>query len=191
QRLEAEDTAQVAWTQPAGQSYQVAVQTGDGWSSNNQKVLVGNAVNASVDLTFTAPIEADYALGAMLSKAPNYGVLSLTLDRSVPLLRGDTFDAYSPNMIAVFQALGGAHLTAGQHTITIKSVGTNPASTQNRYAIGVDYLFTTPINNVTTASFTDAMNNDGISDDGATVTSAKSLDLSGGSLSAQTLAAAG
>jgi hypothetical protein len=191
QRLEAEDTAQVAWAQPAGQNYETVVQAGDGWSSNNQKVLVGNAVNASVDLKFTAPVEADYALGAMLSKAPNYGVLSFTLDRATPLARGDTFDAYSPDMVAIFQPLGGAHLTAGQHTITIRVVGTNPASIQNRYATGVDYLFVTPLNNVTSASFADAMNNDGISDDNETVTSAKSLDLSGASLSAQTLAAAG
>src|SRR5207249_1124199 len=65
---------------------------------------------------------------------------------------------------------------------------TNSASINLRYLAGIDYLSVVPVNNVTAASFTAAMNNDGIGSDNTT---AASLDYQGASLSAQALAAAG
>jgi len=158
------------------------------WSNESQLFFAGNAANQSYTMTFTAPIEADYALGVNLTKGPDYGKSTFTLDDKV-LLGASTapFDGYSTTPATSYLTLGGAHLTAGTHAITVTMTGTNPASTGNRYQSGVDYLIAVPVNNVTAADFTAAMNNDGISPDG---TPAR-FDLARTSLSAQTMAAAG
>ena len=158
------------------------------WSGESQLFFAGNSLDQSYTMTFNAPIEADYSLGANLTKGPDYGKATFSLDATV-LMGTDTapFDGYSPTATTSYLTLGGAHLTAGTHTITVTMTGTNPASTGNRYQSGVDYLIAAPVNNVTAADLTAAMNNDGISPDG---TPAR-FDLANTSLSAQAMAAAG
>ncbi|HEX8864911.1 MAG TPA: hypothetical protein VF821_04585, partial [Lentzea sp.] len=159
------------------------------WHGGGQLRFEGDSVGQYFSLQFTAPIEADYAIGAGLTKAFHYGKYTISVD-GAPLGQTDTkpIDAYDPAVVQVHQPLGGVHLAKGTHKITFRAVGTNDASTQLRYRLGVDYLTVQPMNNVTTASFSDAMNNRGINDDGPLNSS---FDLGGGSLSAQTLAAAG
>ncbi|MEU4447051.1 LamG-like jellyroll fold domain-containing protein [Actinosynnema sp. NPDC050801] len=154
--------------------------------SNSYLYFDGDGVGQSFSLKVTTPIEADYAIGAGFAKSPSYGTWSVGVDGSP--LGTTSVDGYSDTFTAGFAPLGGVHLTAGEHVVTFTTTGTNPNSTDIRYRIGIDYLTLIPVNNVTTASFADAMNNKGISSDGTTTAV---LDYFGASLSAQTLAAAG
>ncbi|GAB2963009.1 LamG-like jellyroll fold domain-containing protein [Saccharothrix stipae] len=149
----------------------------------------GTGTTHSTTLQILAPVEADYALAAGLIKAPHHGKYTVLLD-DVPIANTDTtpIDGYSATRTAHFQPLSGIHMTSGWHRLTFAAVGTNPASTGNRYAFGLDHLSIQPINNVTLASFTHAMNNKAIGSDGTTAAAA---DFARGSISAQTLAAAG
>jgi hypothetical protein len=160
-----------------------------GWNSGAQRRFEGDGVGQSFTLKVTVPIEADYAIGAGITKADHYGNFSVSVDNT-PIGRTDAtpVDGYSLTGVITFVGLGGAHLTAGEHDITFRTISTNPASTLLRYRIGLDHLTFQPINNATSASFTDAMNNDGIAADGV---STGNFGLAGYSLSAQTLAAAG
>jgi hypothetical protein len=175
--------------QPDGQNVPLTRETtGPGpFSEKEQLKFAATNTGQSFDLDFPVPLEADYALGAALSTWDRYGKLRIEVD-DVTLLKTDTtpWDGCTTgNGRVVYQPLGGAHLTAGIHTLTITVIDKNPAS--SGYHAGIDYLTAVPVNNVTTASFTAAMNNDGIGSDGT----AAELDLSGASLSTQTLAAAG
>ncbi|MEU4807186.1 LamG-like jellyroll fold domain-containing protein [Actinosynnema sp. NPDC023587] len=157
------------------------------WNSSAQRRFEGDGVGQSFTLKVTVPIEADYAIGAAITKADHYGNYSVSVD-GTPIGKTDVtpVDGYSLAATATFVGLGGAHLSAGEHDITFRTVGTHPNSTQLRYRIGLDYLTFQPVNNVTTSSFIDAMNNKGIADDGS-----GNFGDSGYSLSTQTLATAG
>ncbi|ALG07861.1 hypothetical protein AOZ06_13895 [Kibdelosporangium phytohabitans] len=190
-RYEVEDRQQVTPSQPAGQNVPVVVNQraagGPAWSQGAALGFQANAVNQSLDLTFQVPLEADYAMGIGLTKRPDHGQLRIAVD-GIPLQRTDStpWDGYAPgDGASVFQPLGGAHLTAGSHRLTITAVGKNTAA--NGFQATVDYLTAVAVNNVTAASFSAAMNNDGIGADG----SPANLDLGDASLSAQTMAAAG
>lgn len=179
-------------TQPAGQNVPLAPETSTGtgpgpFSEREQLRFAATEAGQSFDLAFAVPLEADYALGAAFSSWDRYGRLRIAVD-GVPLLNTDAtpLDGYAAGAGRTsYQPLGGAHLTAGTHTLTVTVVDKNPAS--SGYHAGIDYLTAVPVNNVTTASFAAAMNNDGISADG---TEAK-LDLYNASLSSQSLSAAG
>jgi hypothetical protein len=191
-RYEAELPAQVIPSQPADQGVPLTVEqqsTGNGpFSEGAHLLFAATAQNKSFDLAFTVPNEADYALGIALSKRANRGKLRIAVD-GVPLRRTDTepWDGYQgTGGQAAYLPLGGAHLKAGQHRLTITVVGKNDSS--SGYTAGVDYLNAVAINGVTAASFTDAMNNRGFGTDGTT---AASLDFNGQSLSSTALATAG
>ncbi|ADJ49064.1 SGNH hydrolase containing a LamG-like domain [Amycolatopsis mediterranei S699] len=190
--LEGENTGAITPAQPNGQNVGLGAQPGGSnwpWSGQQQLWFQGSAAGQSFSMAFTTPIEADYALGANLTKSWDYGKLLIALDGK-PLLGTDTtpWDGYDATGATAYLAFGGLHLTKGAHTYKITVVATNPASTGSRYMAGVDYLAVTPINNVTAASFTDAMNNHGIGTDNSTV---GSVDFGSKGFSAQSLAAAG
>lgn len=157
-------------------------------NNGGSAVFLANGPNQSISVRLTVPIEADYVISAVISKFPSLGRYTIDIDGK-PLGRTDVqpIDGYSPppEIGSAHQPLGGIHLTAGNHTLTIKVVGKHPDS--DSHAVSIDYIMAMPINNATAASFTDAMNNKGISSDGATA----SLDLLSNSLSRQTLTAAG
>ncbi|WP_084022590.1 LamG-like jellyroll fold domain-containing protein [Amycolatopsis thermoflava] len=166
-----------------------ASNNGSSWRGGAQLLYPATAVNQAFTLTVTAPVEADYALGVNLTQRANYGQLSFVLDDSIVL--GDTkttpVDTYSAASTWTYRPLGGVHLTAGTHVLTVTVVGKNPSS--SGYQAGIDYLTLAAINNVTAASFSAAMNNDGIAIDNTTPAN---LDLWGGNaLSSAAMNAAG
>lgn len=159
------------------------------WNSSAMKRFDADNTGQSISFKVTTPIEADYAIGLGIVKNYNRGKFTVSVDGTV-VGRTDTnpVDGYDPTMVNGFVGLGGAHLTAGEHTITFRTVDPNPASVSPKHLIALDYLTLQPINNVTAASFTDAMNNKGIANDGVTTAD---IGGAGYALSAQTLAAAG
>lgn len=159
------------------------------WSNSEQLHLVADrgseAAPSAWNSTFTANVEADYAINVQVTTQNHYGVLEFKLDGNLLTAPGGQyqFDTYSPTVGVENIALGGLHLTAGQHTITYQLVGTNPASVSFTYdsnygtppvaihfpdygySAGIDYFRVTAINNATYGSFNAAMNNDGITTD--------------------------
>ncbi|WIX84936.1 LamG-like jellyroll fold domain-containing protein [Amycolatopsis sp. DG1A-15b] len=185
-RFEAEQGSQVTVAQPAGQNAPVPVVTDPRWSDAALVAFRPQGPDASVDFSFRVPIEADYALGAGLARHDHAGRLRISVDGAVVARSQDEpWDGYAPAPAASYLPLGGQHLTAGRHTLTVRVVGKNDASLG--FEAGVDYLTAVPINNITVADFASALNNDGIAPDGT----AARLDFASGGLSAQTFAAAG
>ena len=188
-KLEAELATDVTPSQPAGQNVLITTQQGGEFFSNGWQLLFpGAADQQKFDLTFTAPVEADYALGAEMTKATDYGRVTVSLDGKTPLAGTDKtpFDGLAPDVTRAYLPLGGAHLTKGTHTLTFALNGTS-STVGNRYQVGIDYLTAAPLNNVVADNFTDAMNNDGIAAAGLPV----DLDFNGAGLVSSTLSAAG
>ncbi|ONI91202.1 hypothetical protein ALI144C_01780 [Actinosynnema sp. ALI-1.44] len=177
-RLNTGDPTQVAVTQPAGQNIPITQEDG-------RLHFDGTAAGQSFSMAFTAPLEADYALGVRIASGlvpGNRNNVTVTVD-----------DVPKPLIPAgqIYGALGGVHLTKGQHVITLSTTGSHTGGGLDPFDVTITGIDAIPLNNVTTNSFTEAMDNDGISNDGTTVSADKSLDFDGGALSAQTLAAAG
>ena len=169
-----------------------------GWADNCQLMLANTTQGASFSVTFNAPVESDYALGVNLTTADDYGTDEFTLDPSTSDVVLDNtasapVDAYSATVGAKYVFLGGVHLTAGSHTLQVTVTGTNGSSVNNRYNAGINYIEAVPVTGATDASFTAAMNNQGITTDGSTLTTGN-FDLtsnSGNNLSLTAMTNAG
>ena len=183
--------------------------TGVTFSGDNQVSWFAPSVGATMTIPFTTAAEADYSLGIRLTKAPTGGQVSFTLDGATKLspaalsATGGVFDGYSAACCsAQYIPLGGQHLAAGGHTLTLTVTGKNSGDTAaDPYGVGVDYVEAAPYDAATVDGFAHSLNNGGISDDASPA--AADLDLasppqpgdlggsgSGHSLSRQTLAAA-
>ncbi|GAA1939693.1 hypothetical protein GCM10009738_11110 [Kitasatospora viridis] len=190
---------------------------GKGCFSGGQQLWwygAGPGGGSYVTVPFTVAGEADYALSARLTSAPDYGQYEFAVDGTPldPTVVGlaqavdqngkpyGRYDAYRAAGCCGINdvSLGGLHLTGGRHTLTITIVGTSGAA--GAYGLGLDYFSAAQYANATAASFSASLNNHGITDDAAPATG--DLDFgpaapgdvggvgAGDSLSKQTLAAA-
>jgi hypothetical protein len=94
-------------------------------------------------LTINVPAAGTYDLSAAMTKAPDYGIVSLAVDQT-PL--GAPFDGYHAGGVTVDPSVdfGSVQLTAGQHQLTFSIIGKNSASIN--YLVGLDYLVLTKTN---------------------------------------------
>jgi len=194
-KLEAETLATsttTPLTQPDGQNdYAFVADTGVAMSNGNREQMVGTGGTPDqpqkFSFTFTANIDADYALGVQVLTANHCAILGFELDGHTIYVNGApvTIDTYSATAGERYLQLGGAHFYARtQHIITIDLIDKNPASIDtvyngtyggvtmtdvhdNGYTAGIDFFHAIPINNVNTTSFATAMNNRGIAIDGS------------------------
>lgn len=158
------------------------------WPGGAQLSYPATATGQAMKVSFQVPFEADYGLGLAITQSQNAGQLKFTLDSGQVLANSAAapFDAYNASERNYYLPLGGAHLLGGTHSITITVVGKNAAS--SGFAFGIGQITDAPVNNVTAASFTAAMNNHGIASDGAP----NGANFDGGDIiSANALAAAG
>jgi hypothetical protein len=149
------------------------VLAGSPWSDSGDLKLDNSTLGAQFSVTFNAPVESDYALGVNLGTNNDYGSVRLDLDpASADINLGNTaaspLDEYTATASAAYVFLGGVHLTAGPHVLQVTVVGTDGSSVGNRYNTAIDFLEVAPVTGATAASFTSAMNNLGITADGAT-----------------------
>ena len=166
-----------------------------GWLDDEQ-LFWGNTVNSdTLKITLTAPVESDYAIGADITEAADYGNLRFDIaDPGQPVLNldgtaGTPITNESSYVTSRYVYLGGVHLTAGPHTLLITMDGTG-STTGNEYNAGISFLQFAPVTTATDASFTAAMNNHGIATDNTTTTA--DLDLTGNNaISLQALKATG
>lgn len=116
---------------------------GVNWSGNAQ--LWFQAAKAADDMivTINVPVAGTYDLSASMTKAPDYGIVALAVDKS-PL--GAAFDGYNASGVAVNPSVdfGSIQLSAGQHQLTFSIAGKNVAAAN--YLVGIDYLILTKTN---------------------------------------------
>ena len=148
------------------------------WEDNCQLLFNNSTPGYGFDVTFNAPAEADYALGANLVTGPGYGKEVFYLDpgSNGPQLYGlEQFDAYSSSVSAQYVFLGSVHLTAGPHVLQVQVVGSDAGG----YDAGINFLEVAQVTSTKAATFQAAMNNQGIAYDNSSTTMTSNFDLTG------------
>jgi len=81
-------------------------------------------------------------LEVVLTKAPDYGVAQLWLDK---VRLGDPVDLFHAKGVVTTGVLkhSGLTLTAGSHVLSLEILGANPAAVKD-YMIGLDYVRLVP-----------------------------------------------
>jgi D-arabinan exo alpha-(1,3)/(1,5)-arabinofuranosidase (non-reducing end) len=107
------------------------------WSGSAQLFFQPTAAGNTVRVSFTVPQGGDFALTAVQTEAPDYGITTLAVDGTVV---GEPFDGYHADSVAISDPidLGTRHLDAGTHTLDFTVTGKD-AGAANYYA-GLDYL---------------------------------------------------
>jgi len=109
------------------------------WSGNAQLWFQASKVGDYMVLTINVPTAGTHDLSAVMTKARDYGIVSLAVDGSQ---LGQSFDGYNfPNVTVDY---GSVPLSAGAHQLTFTLVGKNASSIN--YFVGIDYLLLTKTN---------------------------------------------
>jgi hypothetical protein len=83
-----------------------------------------------------------YRLGMQLTKAPDYGIVQLSLDGQK---LGAPIDLYHESVVPTgLLAMGEHDLTAGEHKLTVEIMGANDKAIKN-YMFGLDYVKLDPL----------------------------------------------
>ena len=106
-----------------------------GYSAGRQVFFTPPDDGGSFTLPFSVPRTGMYQVTLLLTQSWDYGIYQPLIDGK-PV--GRTFDGYSPQIVSAERALGIVELSAGRHTLTMRAVGKNPASTG--YFAGLDAL---------------------------------------------------
>jgi hypothetical protein len=115
------------------------------WSNGAQQILASSASGGSMTLNYFLPQSGTYTITPTMTRATDYGRVSLSIDNGPAL--PNTLDAYQATGVSVAPFhFGTANLSAGMHSFTFTTPGTNAGSTGNRYNLGVDTLALIPTN---------------------------------------------
>jgi hypothetical protein len=106
------------------------------WSANAQLLFKGTKVGDYLVLTINVPAAGTYTLSAAMTKAHDYGIVSLAVNGAQ---LGQPFDGYN-SYVTLNKAVqfGSVQLSAGTHQLTFTLTGKNPSSIS--YVAGIDYL---------------------------------------------------
>ena len=112
------------------------------WSGAAQLWWTGAREGSKLDLALPVTVAGQRRVVVALTRANDYGIVQLYLDgRKL----GEPIDLYAekvkPTGPIEFSDLG---LTAGEHTLTIEVVGSNPKAKPFRM-VGVDYVKLIPV----------------------------------------------
>jgi len=106
------------------------------WSGGFHVLFQARAVGDRMTLAFDVPQTGTYDLSAVLTSAPDFGLVQLALDGE-PL--GLPFDSYEPGGVVTDRVeYGNRDLDAGEHLLTLTVVGKNPSSAG--FYAGLDVL---------------------------------------------------
>jgi hypothetical protein len=112
------------------------------WSGNAQLWFQASKVGDNMVLTINVPAAGTYDLSAVMTKARDYGIVSLQVDGAQI---GQSFDGYNfPNVTVATVDYGSVPFSAGAHQLTFTLVGKNANS--SNYLVGIDYLLLTKTN---------------------------------------------
>ena len=112
---------------------------GSSWSGGGHLWWTEAKPGDELVIEFSAPEAGTYSFAAALTKAPDYGIFSVTLDgKTVLAEKVDLFN--QDNVVSTGELNWGDHeLAAGPHTLNVKVIGSNPAAV-HRHMFGLDYL---------------------------------------------------
>jgi parallel beta-helix repeat protein len=117
---------------------------GASWSNGAQQFLNSASTGNSLTLSYYVANAGLYQVTPVMTKAADYGEVSLTIDNTTSAL-SNVFDGWQASGVSTTPfSFGTAQLSAGIHTFTFKPVGTNTASTGDRYNLGSDVLSLVP-----------------------------------------------
>jgi hypothetical protein len=106
------------------------------WSHDAQ-LFWGGGRGKDLRLTFYLPGTTDYDVLVYATLAPDFGIVRVQIDGQDV---GSAIDAYAPNVrpSGAMEVCTGLELAEGWHRVTFTMMGTNEASTDERF--GVDCL---------------------------------------------------
>jgi hypothetical protein len=104
------------------------------WSGDAQLWFRASRADERVTVALEVPQAGTYDLSAVVTKAPDYGIHTLSVDGQAI---GEPFDGYDADGVSTQEVeYGTLALSAGRHTLTLTVTGKNPAS--RGYFAGVD-----------------------------------------------------
>jgi hypothetical protein len=106
-----------------------------GWSNDGQLWWLDGLTGDKLVVEFPVEKAGRYAVSANLTKAPDYGVVELSVNDSEP----KEFDRYNQDVKHDQVDLGTIDLKEGSNTLTVKIVGANPKAAPRRM-FGLDYI---------------------------------------------------
>ena len=109
------------------------------WSGGQQLWWTGAAPGDKLTLALPITIAGKYSIQAVLTRAPDYGVVKFSIDGQP--LTAQQVDLFGSRVSLTNQiALGERDLTAGEHRLTVEITGANPEAVK-AYMFGLDYLW--------------------------------------------------
>ena len=115
---------------------------GDKWSNDAHLWWIEAKPGDKLDLALPVKQAGKYRLGMQLTKAPDYGIVQLSLDGQK---LGAPIDLYHESVVPTgLLAMGEYDLTAGEHKLTVEIVGANDKAIKN-YMFGLDYVKLDPL----------------------------------------------
>ncbi|GBC94476.1 hypothetical protein HRbin16_00258 [bacterium HR16] len=115
---------------------------GEAWSGGAQLWWTGAKPGDVLELAFDAEKAGTYELVIAMTKAVDYGQFRLSVN-GVPV--GDVIDLFNNGVIHTGKiGMGKVQLKQGQNMLRVDVVGTNPASTGDRYMFGLDFIKIVP-----------------------------------------------
>jgi hypothetical protein len=109
------------------------------WSGNAQLWFQAGKAGDTMTLAMNIPAAGTYDLSAVMTKAPDYGIVTLAVDGTQ---LGSPFDGYNASGVTVQSFdYGSVQLSQGMHQLQFTLTGKNAAS--KNYLVGIDYFLLT------------------------------------------------
>lgn len=107
------------------------------WKNDRHMWWTGAAVGDRVQLGFDVAADGSYELALAMTRAPDYGIVQVSLDGQ---LLGGPLDLYDRGVVATGpMPLGEQRLSAGAHRLTFEMLGSNPSAAPARM-MGLDTI---------------------------------------------------
>ncbi len=108
------------------------------WSGGSHLWWTGAKPGAKLTIAFKATKSGKQKVSAVFTKAPDYGIVSITLDGKPTAIA--EYDLYDPQVIPTgLESLGEFDLTAGDHSLEVTITGSN-ANARPSHMFALDYL---------------------------------------------------
>lgn len=108
------------------------------WSGVNHLWWTGAKPGAKLNLELPVRRDGKYEVLAVMTKAPDYGIVQLYFDGKKV---GEPIDLYDTGVVTTGVLSFGTHvLKGGEHTVTVEIVGAN-AKAVKAYMFGLDYVY--------------------------------------------------
>ncbi len=116
---------------------------GEAWSAGKQLWWTGAKPGDVLELGFHVQRAGTYDLQIAMTKAVDYGQFRLAVN-GTPI--GEVIDLFNNGVIHTGKInVGRVNLKQGQNVLRVEVVGTNPASTGDRYMFGLDFIKLVPV----------------------------------------------